>query len=214
MFKKIKVLSGGEKSRVALAKTLLSQANFLLLDEPTNHLDIQSVNILIQALQQYTGTYLIVSHDRHFISQTANKIWYVEDQVVKEYPGNYTEFNRWYTERQQELEAKKTDKKQGKKDAPKKQKKQITPTEQSRLKKELNTAQKKLQQVEKEIMELEAKIKASEDEMAKPSIYGDPYKLAEVNETYEKQKQRLAHKNTEWEDLAGEVDRLEGEMGA
>jgi len=213
VFKKIKVLSGGEKSRVALAKTLISQANFLLLDEPTNHLDIQSVNILIQALQQYTGTYLIVSHDRHFISQTATKIWYVEDQVVKEYPGDYTEFNRWYTERQEAFDTQKSAAKQNKANSPKKQKKQITPTEQSRLKKELNTVQKKLQQVENEVMDLEAKIKSNEDEMAKPSVYGDPYKLAEVNEAYEKQKQQLEQKNTEWENLAEEVERLEGEIG-
>ncbi len=95
VFKKIKVLSGGEKSRVALAKTLISEANFLLLDEPTNHLDIVSVNILIQALQQYEGTFVLVSHDRHFISEVANKIWYIEDQHIKEYPGTYAEYEIW-----------------------------------------------------------------------------------------------------------------------
>src|SRR5690606_31202371 len=78
VFKKIKVLSGGEKSRVALAKTLISEANFLLLDEPTNHLDFISEDILTQALQQYQGTFVVVSHDREFVSQIANKIWYIE----------------------------------------------------------------------------------------------------------------------------------------
>lgn len=92
VFKKVSVLSGGEKSRVALAKTLLSEANFLLLDEPTNHLDIQSIQILISALQQYEGTYIVVSHDRHFLRETANKIWYIEDKNLREFPGTYAEY--------------------------------------------------------------------------------------------------------------------------
>ncbi|MEO0472203.1 MAG: ABC-F family ATP-binding cassette domain-containing protein [Bacteroidota bacterium] len=93
--KKISVLSGGERSRVALAKTLISEANFLLLDEPTNHLDIQSIHILVQALNAYEGTYVLVSHDRYFLEQVANKIWYIEDQQIKEYPGTYAEYAAW-----------------------------------------------------------------------------------------------------------------------
>jgi ATP-binding cassette subfamily F protein 3 len=100
VFKRIKVLSGGEKSRVALAKVLISEANFLLLDEPTNHLDMMSVNILIQALQQYEGSYVVVSHDRFFVSEIANKIWYIEDEQIKEYPGTYDEYEIWQAERQ------------------------------------------------------------------------------------------------------------------
>jgi ATP-binding cassette subfamily F protein 3 len=92
VYKKIKILSGGEKSRVALAKTLLSPKNFLVLDEPTNHLDIQSRNVLIEALQQYDGTFIVVSHDRHFIDKICNKVWYIENNGVFEYPGNYSEF--------------------------------------------------------------------------------------------------------------------------
>ncbi len=80
VFKKIKVLSGGEKARVALAKTLLTEANFLLLDEPTNHLDMRSINILIQSLQKYEGSFIVVSHDRFFVSEIANKIWWIEDE--------------------------------------------------------------------------------------------------------------------------------------
>ena len=94
-YKKIKVLSGGEKSRVALAKTLISEANFLLLDEPTNHLDFISENILIQALEQYQGSFVVVSHNRYFISQIANKIWYIANHQIKQYPGTYDEYEYW-----------------------------------------------------------------------------------------------------------------------
>ncbi len=99
VYKKIKVLSGGEKARVALAKTLVYEANFLLLDEPTNHLDIQSMNILIQALQEYEGTFITVSHDRHFISQIANKIWWIEEDIIKEYLGSYDEWKDFMQKR-------------------------------------------------------------------------------------------------------------------
>jgi len=95
VYKKIQVLSGGEKSRVALAKILLSQVNFLLLDEPTNHLDMVSIDILGQTLQQYQGTFIVVSHDRHFVSQVANKIWYLEEEQIREYPGDYAAYEYW-----------------------------------------------------------------------------------------------------------------------
>jgi ATP-binding cassette subfamily F protein 3 len=92
VFKPIKVLSGGEKARVSLAKTLVSEANFLLLDEPTNHLDIDSIEIIIEALKRYEGTLIFVSHNRYFIEKLANKIWWIEDEDVKEYPGTYKEY--------------------------------------------------------------------------------------------------------------------------
>ncbi len=98
VFKKIKVLSGGERARVALAKVILDKANFLLLDEPTNHLDIQSVNVLVEVLNKYEGTYIVVSHDRYFLSRIANKIWYIENKELKEYPGTYHEFEVWQAE--------------------------------------------------------------------------------------------------------------------
>ena len=92
VYKKIDVLSGGEKARVALIKMLLTGANFLLLDEPTNHLDITTIDLLGQAINQYNGTCIVVSHDRHFVSTIATKIWYINDHVLKEYPGTYSEF--------------------------------------------------------------------------------------------------------------------------
>ena len=93
--KKIRVLSGGEKARVALAKVIAGKANFLLLDEPTNHLDIHSVELLIEALNKYEGSYILVSHDRFFISKTANKIWEIVDHEIKEFKGGYEEYVQW-----------------------------------------------------------------------------------------------------------------------
>ena len=93
--KKIKVLSGGEKARVALAKTIVSKANFLMLDEPTNHLDIHSVDLLIGALNNYEGSIVFVSHDRHFVSKIANKIWEIEDHKIVEFKGSYAEWEDW-----------------------------------------------------------------------------------------------------------------------
>src|SRR5215207_8528683 len=93
--KKIKVLSGGEKARVALAKTIVSKANFLMLDEPTNHLDMHSCDLLIEALKKYEGSLILVSHDRYFISKTANKIWEIVDQEIKEFKGGYEEWVQW-----------------------------------------------------------------------------------------------------------------------
>src|SRR6185436_18038763 len=93
--KKIKVLSGGEKARVALAKTIISKANFLLLDEPTNHLDMHSCELLIESLNKYEGTFVLVSHDRYFVSKTANKIWEIVDHEIKEFKGGYEEYVAW-----------------------------------------------------------------------------------------------------------------------
>ena len=95
VFKKIKILSGGEKARVALAKTILAKANFLLLDEPTNHLDMRTVNTIIDVLNDYEGTFVVVSHDRYFLAEIANKIWYIENYELKEYPGTYAEYETW-----------------------------------------------------------------------------------------------------------------------
>ncbi len=104
--KKIKVLSGGEKARVSLAKTLALKPNFIILDEPTNHLDIEAIEVLSQALQGYEGTLLLVSHDRDFIQKVATKIWYLEESSIKSYPGVYDEFRVWKSE--QEKKQKKT----------------------------------------------------------------------------------------------------------
>ncbi|OHX65324.1 ribosomal protection-like ABC-F family protein [Flammeovirga pacifica] len=211
IFKKIKVLSGGEKSRVALAKTLISEANFLMLDEPTNHLDIPSVNILIQALQQYLGTYLIVSHDRHFISHVANKIWYIEDELLKEYPGTYLEWVEWKTRQDQEKELlEKLDQEEGNTtDKPKKEKKKHVNIGLKEWQKKMKKAKSEMEKFEELVMELEEKKEEVEGSLGDPEIFGNTDKLAEVNKTYQEIKDQLDEATENWEEWTMQVDELE-----
>ncbi len=206
VFKKIKVLSGGEKSRVALAKTLISEANFLLLDEPTNHLDIISVNILIQALQQYKGTFVLISHDRHFITEVANKIWYIEDQTIKQYPGTYAEYDIW---RKKALTKPLTVNQVKKVESTTKKKKKNPINPDIATINQIANLKKKLVQLESDIETLEKDIKATEQKMSSPDIYSNLEKLEKVNVEYENLKNILKEKNKEWEVLALEIEELE-----
>ncbi len=205
VFKKIKVLSGGEKSRVALAKAITSDANFLILDEPTNHLDIQSVNILIQALQQYEGTFIVVSHDRYLLDNVANKIWYIEDHQIKEYPGTYAEYEEWMSKK--EL-PKKTIKPES--PAVKETKtKVLTNDEQEEKKKRLMKLNRELQKQEAEVAELEDLKAEIEKELSLEEIYTVPDKLDACNKRYEEVKTALKQKSFEWELTAEQIMQLE-----
>jgi ATP-binding cassette, subfamily F, member 3 len=205
VFKKIKVLSGGEKSRVALAKTLISEANFLLLDEPTNHLDFISENILIQALQQYQGSFVVVSHNRHFVSQVANKIWYIENHEIKEYLGTYDEYEYWRKKKEAEaLPASTVVKKQ----APKPQEKSISVATNPNAKK-ISDLNRELKKVEDAIHLVQLEKEKIEAEMALPEVYGNFEKLNTFQQQYEKVDLRLEEENKKWESLALEIEELE-----
>ena len=106
VFRPIRELSGGEQSRVALAKLLLEKANFLILDEPTNHLDISSKEVLEEALLDYPATSIIVSHDRYFLDKIVNKIFFMEEDRTWFWEGNYTAYQEWKQEKKAEAEAK------------------------------------------------------------------------------------------------------------
>lgn len=203
VFKKIKVLSGGEKSRVALAKSLTTDSNFLILDEPTNHLDIQSVNILIQALQQYEGTFIAVSHDRYFLDNVANKIWFIEEEKIKEYPGTYAEYEEWNSKRviptPKPIPVKPTTEEKKKPAEP------MPANAQQQLKK----LREKLKRAEEEIDVFEASVKAVEADLAKEEVYSNQHKLAEANKKYLAEKALLDHAQKTWEKVATEIMELE-----
>src|ERR1700709_734335 len=206
VFKKIKVLSGGEKSRVALAKALTADANFLILDEPTNHLDIASVNILIQALQQFEGTFIVVSHDRYFLDNVANKIWFIEDHKIKVYPGNYAEYDAWQAKRK--LESKTAipapqPKKEEKKPEPVKQQHGENKHQQlKKLNQDLSKMEEQIAQLDKTVKELEAKL-------ADTKIYNDSQKLKETNAAYNQKQAELKQIQQKWETLAEQILELE-----
>ena len=196
--KKIKVLSGGEKARVALAKTIVSKANFLLLDEPTNHLDMHSVDLLIDALNKYEGSYILVSHDRYFVNKTANKIWEIQDYQIKEFVGTYDEWERWKQER----------KAAENNDSKKKEEPKFTTEKKVKGYSENREQQKELQKVKRQFEQLEEKIaknteekKKLEADLALPEIYSDNKKFLEAEKKYNQKLQELSTANSEYEKL-------------
>ncbi|MDP2176090.1 MAG: ABC-F family ATP-binding cassette domain-containing protein [Bacteroidota bacterium] len=197
-YKKIKVLSGGEKARVALAKTLVYEANFLLLDEPTNHLDIQSMNNLIQALQEYEGTFITVSHDRFFISQIANKIWWIEDDIIKEYLGTYDEWK--YFMQQREL-AEKNNPSENKKQLAKEKEKEKSIVNEA--KPDNNDKQRK--QIQNQLTIIENDLEDLKKEKVKLeqllSNISDAKEIGTISEQFKAIEDQIKLKNTEFEEV-------------
>jgi ATP-binding cassette subfamily F protein 3 len=201
VFKKIRVLSGGEKARVSLAKMVTTGANFLILDEPTNHLDMQSIDILIDVLNNYAGSFIVVSHDRHFVSRIANKIWWIENKEIKEYPGTYQEFEPWNQKRLKQAPpvAKPTTV------ATPKPKSVNTPDKSTQQK----ALQKQIDQLESEISGLKLEIDAMEAELSKESVYTNPTVLKDISQAIQKLKHTLQAKETDYESVFEELMDLE-----
>ena len=205
--KKIKVLSGGEKARVALTKTIISKANFLMLDEPTNHLDMVTVELLAEALTKYDGTIILVSHDRYFISKTANKIWEIEDEKIIEFKGDYKEWLEWKERMaKQKTQLAEPAKNTGSKDTRKQAKQEVVaPLEikpqaiDKDLQKQIQKLQKVISQIEHNIATLHTEKAAIELEMANPSIYEDPAKMHIVEKSYQDKNALIRSMNKEYD---------------
>lgn len=205
--KKIKVLSGGEKARVALAKVIAGKANFLLLDEPTNHLDIHSVELLIEALDKYEGSYILVSHDRYFVSRTANKIWEIDDHKIKEFKGGYEEYVQW----KERMAKRKASEEQAGREAlnvkreTSEVKHEIVKEETANHKpqttnsKEKQRLQKQFNKAEKELNDLNEKKTSLELELSKPENYADKNKFLELEKQYSDVKEKILVANKEYE---------------
>ena len=205
VYKKIEDLSGGERGRVALAKLMLSDANFLILDEPTNHLDITSKEILEEALKSYTGTVFFVSHDRYFINQTATRILELTGDTIVNYIGNYD----YYLEKHDQMTALYVKAEQSTdpsgsstEETTVKTDWQTQKAEQSRIRKIENALKKS----EEMIAELEDKIAAIDEECAKPEIAVNSAKLGELVRTQEEYRQELEKQYELWEDLSMQLD--------
>jgi ATP-binding cassette subfamily F protein 3 len=228
-FKSIDVLSGGEKSRVALARTLLSTANFLILDEPTNHLDIQSKEVLIEALQQYEGTFVLVSHDRHVLDAVAETVWRVGGGTVRTFLGNYSDF-RWQVEEgsARPLEGTTAAATPTPDPAPSENGRDASPssaddTDSSSSSSssssdgrfaDLNSYQikQKLEETEAEIMEKEERQEELKAAMADPEAYdGDGAEARELSDEYNALKKELSSLYDTWEVLTEHVMALESD---
>lgn len=191
-FQEVNSLSGGEKSRLAMAKMLLSSTNLILMDEPTNHLDIPSKEVLIKALDEFNESFIVISHDRDFISRTCNRIFEIKDKQIKVYEGNYD----YYLE-QKKKELTNNSSNQIKKEDDSSN----NPQSSKEYRNEQKEKQKQLASIEKNIIKIEDRIKVIEEELAKPEIYNENEKAVSLNKEYEKLKLDLEDKYMKWEEL-------------
>ena len=211
--KKIKVLSGGEKARVALAKTIVSKANFLLLDEPTNHLDMHSVDLLIDALNKYEGSYILVSHDRYFVNKTANKIWEIEDHKIKEFVGNYDEWEL-FKERKLKEEKNKNVPIKVNEVKPEKQpvKNEVKTSIDKEAKKEYQKAQKTFQELENKTSLLNKEKAVLEQKLGSSEIYSDHKKFTETESSLKRVNKELLTLTQDYEKAFERLMQLEDKM--
>lgn len=218
--KKVAVLSGGEKSRLALARMIAVPANLMLLDEPTNHLDMSSQEVLQEAMNQYDGTIVVVSHNRYFVDSFVNKVLEVREGRVTLYEGNVAEYLR----KQEELAAaevlsqEKAEKKDGadeKRSGSREERKQQKRLEAIRRQERNRRAGKWLKQLaeaEEKIEKLEREKETFELRMADPALYANQEVWSEVSREYEECKRRLDRNYGRWEEAQEQIDTIDAEL--
>jgi ATP-binding cassette subfamily F protein 3 len=216
--KKVQVLSGGEKSRVALARMLVKPANLMLLDEPTNHLDISSQEVLQEAMAQYEGTIIVVSHNRFFVNSFVNKVLEIRDGRATLFEGNVDDY---LARRHREQEAKKggspqpgsqpqesraADAAAGQdRKAQRRQRAQLR----EQLGKKLNPLKEQVRKAEEQIEQLEARKQELETLMADPALYQDQLRWTEVSREHGTLTRRLERSYAQWEEAQGRIEAIE-----
>lgn len=230
VFKKVRVLSGGERSRLVIAKLLVTAPNFLLLDEPTNHLDISSRRILEKALQEYEGTIALISHDRHLINAVANKVAYVAGGQVTLCPGNYDDFFRLWRKKllaegqdesapvecpapapptpQAEANDKNGASAGGRKTA---DQKRAEAEARNALYKKIKPLKDKLAKVESEVEQATAELDALVEQMVDPAAYNDPERWTALSKDHDAAKARLEKITERWEELALKLEEAQNQ---
>jgi len=215
VFKRVSVLSGGEKSRLALARMLLQPANFLIFDEPTNHLDMQSKEILQQALNQYEGTYLIVSHDRDFLDPIVDKVLEVRPNTINTFLSNVS----YYLDKVEEREVLTDDTEQDTSSSngndsglSRKEERRIEAQKRQQKYDRLKPLKKEFDPLEDQIEKMEHRKDEIEALMAQPDFYEDEERVKEISMEYEKLKAELVEVYARWEDLALQISEIEEEF--
>jgi len=206
--KRVGVLSGGERTRLALCQLLLSPSNFLILDEPTNHLDIQSKEVLKQALQSYEGTFIVVSHDREFLDGLTNRIWDIDNKTLKIHHFGVKEFLEQKMQSFQDVKAPNPQKIKQEEIVEKPVEQKLSyeeAKEQKRLKTQLNN---QLSKAEKAIEEYEAKLKEMDVVIANLD-YSDEVNAAKVLSDYDSIKKLLDAEMEKWEKTTEELFALD-----
>lgn len=209
--KKVSVLSGGEKSRLILAKMLLKPANFLLLDEPTSHLDIPSRNVLEDALKQFQGTICLITHDRHLINEVANKVIEIDHGIPIIYPGNY----EYYLFKKKQITSQEVVNYKKDLDLPKKETLKSNREEKRRITKELNQLKKRRESLEKRFQEVEKSLQEATDKLdyltkrlSDPNLYLNQKETYETIEAHKHAKEKVKELTQIWEFLALELEDL------
>ena len=218
VFKKVKVLSGGEKSRLALAKMLLLPSNFLVMDEPTNHLDMRSKKVLQEALAEFDGTYLIVSHDRAFLDPIVNKVLEVRKGGVKTYLGNVSEYLAKKREETSQVAANKNQKKREEKrekwevkesvEVTEKERKRVEAEKRQQFSKKLQPLKKKLDSMEKTIAQLESRKQEIEMILADPEIYKSGEEAKKTTHEYKEVQSKLQSAYFDWGKITEEIEKI------